>query len=127
MADGCLRRRASAASEPRERSAPAPFDFAQGAVSGSRTAKRRAPAFAPQGLRRGLAVALAEAEESVSGSPRGEAPRKRLIAEEEDQVHARPLDAALREAVRRAARLRREVRVEAQELRQLVLQHELRE
>jgi Histidinol dehydrogenase len=30
------------ASEPGERSAPAPFDFAQGAVSASRTAKRRA-------------------------------------------------------------------------------------
>jgi probable rRNA maturation factor len=36
--------RASGASEPRERSAPAPFDFAQGAVSASRTAKRRARA-----------------------------------------------------------------------------------
>ena len=36
--------RVSMASEPRDRSAPTPFDFAQGAVSESRTAKRRARA-----------------------------------------------------------------------------------
>jgi nucleoside-diphosphate-sugar epimerase len=35
-------RERAAASEPRERSEPAPFDVAQGAVSASRTAKRRA-------------------------------------------------------------------------------------
>ena len=48
---------------------------------------RDRPAFAPKALRRGLAVASAEAEARrrsgargrVSGSPRGEAPRMRLV------------------------------------------------
>ena len=49
------------------------------------------------------------------------------IAKEKNQIDAGALDAALGQAVGDAARFRREPRFHAQELRELVLQHELGE
>ncbi len=60
------------ASEPRDRSAPAPFDFAQGVVS---IVEPRSGARPFDRLR--VALSDVEGRESVWGSPRGEAPRTR--------------------------------------------------
>src|SRR5690349_588135 len=49
------------------------------------------------------------------------------VAEEENQVHACAFDAALGQTVGDAARFRRDFRIEAQEFRELVVEHELRE